>query len=88
MREEQMAEGLRPKYDGRGLDHTEDEIKANLAAGKPYVIRMKIPSEGTFKFNDYTNRNTEIKSIEPINANESKPLNINYKKTEKTYRHS
>ncbi|MDA8940472.1 glutamate--tRNA ligase family protein, partial [Pseudoalteromonas marina] len=48
MREEQMAEGLRPKYDGRGLNHTEDEIKANLAAGKPYVIRMKIPSEGTF----------------------------------------
>ena len=32
----------------------------------------------------HTNRNTEIKSIEPINATESKPLNINYKKTEKT----
>jgi len=32
----------------------------------------------------HTNKNTEIKSIEPINATESKPLNINYKKTEKT----
>ncbi|WP_338411111.1 glutamate--tRNA ligase [Pseudoalteromonas nigrifaciens] len=60
MREEQMAEGLRPKYDGRGLNHTDDEIKANLAAGKPYVIRMKIPSEGTFKFNDYLRDEIEI----------------------------
>ena len=32
----------------------------------------------------HTNKNTEIKSIEPINATQSKPLNINYKKTEKT----
>ena len=60
MREEQMAEGLRPKYDGRGLNLSEDEIKANLEAGKPYVIRMKIPSEGTFKFNDYLRGEIEI----------------------------
>ena len=60
MREEQMAEGLRPKYDGRGLNLTDDEIKANLAAGKPYVIRMNIPSEGTFKFNDYLRGEIEI----------------------------
>ena len=32
----------------------------------------------------HTNKNTEIKSIELINATQSKPLNINYKKTEKT----
>ena len=32
----------------------------------------------------HTNKNTEIKSIEPINATQSKPLNINYKKTEKS----
>jgi glutamyl-tRNA synthetase len=60
MREAQMAEGLTPKYDGRGLLLSEDEIKANLAAGKPYVIRMKIPAEGTFKFNDYLRGDIEI----------------------------
>jgi glutamyl-tRNA synthetase len=60
MREQQMAEGLRPKYDGRGLLLSEDEIKANLEAGKPYVIRMNIPTEGSFKFNDYLRGEIEI----------------------------
>jgi len=60
MREEQMAEGLRPKYDGRGLKLTTEEIEANLAAEKPYVIRMNIPEEGTFKFNDYLRGEIEI----------------------------
>ena len=32
----------------------------------------------------HTNKNTEIKSIGPINATQSKPLNTTYKKTEKT----
>ncbi|MBS3798317.1 MULTISPECIES: glutamate--tRNA ligase [unclassified Pseudoalteromonas] len=60
MREQQMAEGLRPKYDGRGLLLSDDEVKANLEAGKPYVIRMKIPAEGSFKFNDYLRGEIEI----------------------------
>ncbi|KZN29579.1 glutamyl-tRNA synthetase [Pseudoalteromonas luteoviolacea S2607] len=60
MREEQMAEGLRPKYDGRGLRLTPEEVQANLDAGKPYVIRMMIPEEGTFKFNDYLRGEIEI----------------------------
>ncbi len=60
MREQQMAEGLRPKYDGRGLLLSEDEVNANLAAGKPYVIRMKVPEEGSFKFNDYLRGEIEI----------------------------
>ncbi|MCF6439024.1 glutamate--tRNA ligase [Pseudoalteromonas luteoviolacea] len=60
MREEQMAEGLRPKYDGRGLRLSKEEIQANLDVGKPYVIRMTIPEEGTFKFNDYLRGEIEI----------------------------
>ncbi len=32
----------------------------------------------------HTNKNTEIKSIESVNGTQSKPLNINYKKTEKS----
>ncbi|RZF77735.1 glutamate--tRNA ligase [Pseudoalteromonas sp. CO325X] len=60
MREQQMAEGLRPKYDGRGLLLSEEEVQANLDAGKPYVIRMKIPEQGTFTFNDYLRGEIEI----------------------------
>ncbi|MBE0365261.1 glutamyl-tRNA synthetase [Pseudoalteromonas ulvae UL12] len=60
MRDAQVAEGLRPQYDGRGLKLSEDEIAANLAAGKPYVIRMKIPTQGTFVFEDYLRGDIEI----------------------------
>ena len=40
------------KYDGRCSRLSEEEIQANLAAGKPYVIRQKIPTEGTTTFHD------------------------------------
>lgn len=40
------------KYDGRCSRLSEAEIQANLAAGKPYVIRQKIPAEGTTTFHD------------------------------------
>ena len=60
MRREQQAAGLRPKYDGRGLKHTPDEIKQRLAAGDPYVIRMKIPEEGSFRFEDHLRGEVEI----------------------------
>ena len=40
------------KYDGRCLRLSPEEIKANLEAGKPYVIRQKIPREGTTTFHD------------------------------------
>ena len=33
-------------------DLTPEEIEANLAAGKPYVIRQRIPQEGTTTFHD------------------------------------
>ncbi len=40
------------KYDGRCSRLSKEEIEANLAAGKPYVIRQKIPAEGTTTFSD------------------------------------
>ncbi|WP_298633821.1 glutamate--tRNA ligase [uncultured Umboniibacter sp.] len=52
MRKEQMANGQTPRYDGRGLLLSEDEVQAKLAAGEPYVVRMKIPAEGACVFND------------------------------------
>lgn len=60
MRAEQSAQGLQPKYDGRGLALTPEQIAAHLEAGDPYVIRMKIPEEGSFKFNDYLRGEVEI----------------------------
>lgn len=40
------------KYDGRCSRLSEAEIQANLAAGKPYVIRQKIPAAGKTTFHD------------------------------------
>ena len=42
------------KYDGRCSRLTQAEIDANLAAGKSFVIRQKIPREGTTTFHDVT----------------------------------
>ncbi len=47
-------------YDGRGLDLSPEEVQARLDAGDPYVIRMKIPSQGSCKFNDMLRGEIEI----------------------------
>lgn len=39
-------------YDKHCLDLGREEIEANLAAGKPYVIRQNVPREGTTTFVD------------------------------------
>jgi glutamyl-tRNA synthetase len=39
-------------YDKHCLSLSEEEVKANLAAGKPFVIRQNIPKEGTTTFHD------------------------------------
>lgn len=39
-------------YDKHCLGLSKEEIEANLAAGKPYVIRQNIPNEGTTTFHD------------------------------------
>ena len=52
MRKAQMAAGQTPKYDGRGLLLSAEEVEAKLAAGEPYVIRMKIPEEGSCLIQD------------------------------------
>lgn len=40
------------KYDKHCLHLSKEEIEANLAAGKPFVIRQNIPTEGTTTFRD------------------------------------
>jgi glutamyl-tRNA synthetase len=39
-------------YDKHCLHLSKEEIEANLAAGKPYVIRQNVPNEGTTTFKD------------------------------------
>ena len=41
-----------PGYDRHCRNLTQEEIDANIAAGKPYVIRLKVPLEGTTVFHD------------------------------------
>jgi glutamyl-tRNA synthetase len=60
MRAEQQARGETPKYDGRGLKLSEEEVQRRLAAGEPYVIRMKIPDEGVCVIDDMLRGKIEI----------------------------
>ncbi len=48
----QKASGMAPKYDGHCRNLTPEEVQAKLDAGIPYVIRQKMPQEGTTTFHD------------------------------------
>ena len=60
MRNEQREQGLQPKYDGRALNLSQEEVQAKLDAGLPYVIRMKIPEEGICRVQDMLRGEIEI----------------------------
>ncbi len=60
MREEQKAQGLPQKYDGRGLLLSSEEVQKRIAAGEPYVVRMKVPEEGVCVFEDMLRGQIEI----------------------------
>jgi glutamyl-tRNA synthetase len=51
-RKQQIAAKLPPRYAGTCRNLSPEQIEANLAAGKPFVIRMKVPSEGSTTFTD------------------------------------
>ncbi len=48
----QEASGVSPMYDRHCRNLSQEEINEKLAAGVPYVIRQKIPQEGTTTFHD------------------------------------
>lgn len=48
----QQASGIAPRYDGHCRNLSKEEIQAKLDAGVPYVIRQKMPLEGTTSFDD------------------------------------
>ncbi len=52
MREEQKEKGLSTQYDMRCRNLKDNEIKKNIDAGLPFVIRMKTPVSGEISFED------------------------------------
>lgn len=48
----QRASGISPMYDRHCRNLSKEEVEEKLAAGTPYVIRQKIPTEGTTTFHD------------------------------------
>lgn len=48
----QQASGISPRYDGHCRNLSKEEVAEKLAAGIPYVIRQKMPTEGTTYFDD------------------------------------
>ena len=51
-RKEQTAAKANLGYDRHCRFLSGEEVKANLASGKPFVIRLAVPLEGTTKFHD------------------------------------
>ncbi|WP_339806335.1 glutamate--tRNA ligase [uncultured Marinobacter sp.] len=59
IREERKAQGLNPGIKG-DLELPADEVQRRLAAGEPYVIRMKVPDEGVCLIDDMLRGTIEI----------------------------
>lgn len=60
MRAAQRAAGKQPKYDGRCLNLSAEEVTSRMGAGEASVVRMKIPTEGACKFHDGVYGDVEI----------------------------
>ncbi len=51
-RREQMAAKQPPRYNGRSRRLTPEQVEGELAAGKPFTIRLRVPEEGATTFRD------------------------------------
>ncbi len=60
MRAAQMANGETPRYDGRYTDLSREESDKMVAEGKPFVIRMRVPTEGVCRVDDMLRGVVEI----------------------------
>ena len=60
VREKQKEAGETPRYDGHCRDLTQEEIDAKIAAGEPYVIRLRLPENHVIKFTDLVRGETEF----------------------------
>jgi glutamyl-tRNA synthetase len=62
MRRELEKAGRNPKYDRRALRLTPEDVRKNLADGRPAVIRMRVPDAGTIAFDDIVRGRVEFSS--------------------------
>lgn len=60
VRKNQIENKQTPGYDGHCLHLTEPDVSQKEAAGEPFVIRMKVPSEGTCVVHDTLRGTIEI----------------------------
>ncbi len=60
MRAAQMANGETPRYDGRYANLTREESDKMVADGMPFVIRMRVPTEGVCRIEDMLRGTVEI----------------------------
>lgn len=62
VREQQKAQGLTTRYDGHCRDLTRDQVEAQLAAGTPCVVRLRVPQEGVTRFEDHLRGELEFEN--------------------------
>src|SRR5690554_6227275 len=64
MREEQQAKGEFVKYDRRCLNLSKEDVQKKLAEGNPHVIRLRMPNERIFAFEDEVRGHVEMNSFQ------------------------
>ena len=60
VREKQKRAGETPRYDGHCRNLPREEVEARVAAGEPYVIRLKLPEDHIVTFDDAVRGRIEI----------------------------
>lgn len=60
VRDAQRARGETAKYDGHCKNLSKEEVEANIKAGIPYVIRLRLPENHTIKFTDLVRGDMEF----------------------------
>ena len=60
VRKQQMADKHQPGYDGHCMQLGQADVASKLASGLPFVIRMKVPREGTCVVKDMLREPVEI----------------------------
>ncbi len=60
VRDAQRAAGETAKYDGHCKNLSKEEVEANIKAGIPYVIRLRLPENHTIKFTDLVRGDMEF----------------------------
>lgn len=60
VREKQKRAAETPRYDGHCRNLPREEVEARVAAGEPYVIRLKLPEDHVVTFDDAVRGRIEI----------------------------